>query len=325
VRRAVFWRGMQIFKHALAFFSIFAAACAAAQDYPAKPVRILVAFPPGSATDVVTRIAAEKLSQAFGQPVVVENRPGAGGNVGAQAVAKAEPDGYSLLTTSVAFAVNVSLYAKPGYAANEFVPVARLGGTPNLLFVHPSVPAKDLKELLDLARRQPLAYASSGNGTTTHLAIEVLKRLAGVEIQHVPFTPAAAANAVLGNQVPVGSTSMPPTVGHVKAGRLRPIGVTSARRSATLPDVPTIAEQGFPGFEDSTWFAAFAPAGTPAAIVVKLNAEMNRALDAPDTRERYAALGLEFSRNTAPEFAEQLQREIAKYAKAVRESGARAD
>jgi tripartite-type tricarboxylate transporter receptor subunit TctC len=312
-------------KRTLAVLLSLAASLSAAQDYPSRPVRVIVAFPPGSSTDVVTRIAAEKLSQALGQPVVVENRPGAGGNVGAQAVAKAEHDGHTLLTTSVAFAVNVSLYAKPGYAAQEFVPIAHLGGTPNLLFVHPSVTATNLKELLELAKRQPLSYASSGNGTTTHLAIEVLKKLAGVEMQHVPFTPAAAVNAVLGNQAPVGSTSMPPTVGHVKAGKLRPIGVTSARRSAALPDVPTIAEQGFPGFEDSTWFGAFAPAGTPAAVVARLNAELNRALESPDARERYAALGLEFSRNSAAEFATQLQREVAKYAKAVRESGARAD
>lgn len=309
----------------LAVVLCLAAHCVSAQEYPARPIRVVVAFPPGSATDFVTRVAAEKLAHAFGQPVVVENRPGAGGNVGAQAVAKAAADGYTLLTTSVAFAVNVSLYADPGYEARAFVPVAHLGGTPNLLFVHPSLPVHDLKELFELARRQPLAYASSGTGTTTHLAFEVLKKRAGADIQHVPFTPAAAVGAVLGNQVPVGSTSMPPAVGNVKAGKLRAIGITSARRNDLLPDVPTVAEQGYPDFEDSTWFAAFAPAGTPAPIVARLNAELNRALESPDTRERYAARGLAFSRNSAEAFAATLQREIAKYANAVRAAGLRAD
>lgn len=302
-----------------------APAKAAGADFPTKPIRILVAFPPGASTDIIARLIAPKLTEAWGQNVIIENRGGAGGNIGAQVAARANNDGYTLLGTSVAFAVNVSLYANPGYAIKDFTPVIQAASTPNIFFVHPSVPANSLAELIALAKTKPMSYASSGTGTTTHLAMELLKTLAKVDIQHVPYSPATAVTAVVGGQVPIGSTSMPPAVPLIKGNRIRGLAVTSAKRSPALPEVPTVAEQGFPGFADYTWFAFFAPAGTPMPIVNKLNAEIQRALQAPDVKERLAGLSFDVTPNTAAEFAKTLQAEVAQYAKVVKVSGAKAD
>jgi tripartite-type tricarboxylate transporter receptor subunit TctC len=298
---------------------------AAGADFPTKPIRILVAFPPGASTDIIARLIAPKLTEAWGQNVIIENRGGAGGNIGAQVAARANNDGYTLLGTSVAFAVNVSLYANPGYAIKDFTPVIQAASTPNIFFVHPSVPANSLAELIALAKTKPMSYASSGTGTTTHLAMELLKTLAKVDIQHVPYSPATAVTAVVGGQVPIGSTSMPPAVPLIKGNRIRGIAVTSAKRSPALPEIPTVAEQGFPGFADYTWFAFFAPAGTPMPIVNKLNAEIQRALQAPDVKERLAGLSFDVTPNTAAEFAKTLNAEVAQYAKVVKASGAKAD
>ncbi len=293
--------------------------------FPTKPIRILVAFPPGASTDIIARLIAPKLTEAWGQNVIIENRGGAGGNIGAQVAARANNDGYTLLGTSVAFAVNVSLYANPGYAIKDFTPVIQAASTPNIFFVHPSVPANTLAELIALAKTKPMSYASSGTGTTTHLAMELLKTLAKIDIQHVPYSPATAVTAVVGGQVPIGSTSMPPAVPLIKGNRIRGLAVTSAKRSPALPEIPTVAEQGFPGFADYTWFAFFAPAGTPMPIVNKLNAEIQRALQAPDVKERLAALSFDVTPNTAAEFAKTLNAEVAQYAKVVKVSGAKAD
>lgn len=293
--------------------------------YPTKPIRILVAFPPGASTDIIARLIAPKLTEAWGQNVIIENRGGAGGNIGAQVAARANNDGYTLLGTSVAFAVNVSLYADPGYAIKNFTPVIQAASTPNIFFVHPSVPANTLAELIALAKTKPMSYASSGTGTTTHLAMELLKTLARIDIQHVPYSPATAVTAVVGGQVPVGSTSMPPAVPLIKGNRIRGLAVTSAKRSPALPEIPTVAEQGFPGFADYTWFGFFAPAGTPMPIVNKLNAEIQRALQAPDVKERLAALSFDVIPNTPAEFAKTLSAEVAQYAKVVKASGAKAD
>ncbi len=298
---------------------------AAPAGFPTKPIRILVAFPPGASTDIIARLIAVKLTEAWGQNVIIENRGGAGGNVGAQVAARANNDGYTLLGTSVAFAVNVSLYANPGYAIKDFTPVIQAASTPNIFFVHPSVPANTLAELIALAKTKPMSYASSGTGTTTHLAMELLKTLAKIDIQHVPYSPATAVTAVVGGQVPIGSTSMPPAVPLIKANRIRGLAVTSAKRSPALPEVPTVAEQGFPGFADYTWFAFFAPAGTPMPIVNKLNAEIQRALQAPDVKERLAGLSFDVLPNTAAEFAKTLNAEVVKYAQVVKVSGAKAD
>ena len=294
-------------------------------DFPIKPIRILVAFPPGASTDIIARLIAAKLTEAWGQNVIIENRGGAGGNIGAQVAARANNDGYTLLGTSVAFAVNVSLYANPGYAISDFTPVIQAAYTPNIFFVHPSVPANTLAEMIALAKTKPLSYASSGTGTTTHLAMALLKTLAKVDIQHVPYSPATAVTAVVGGQVPIGSTSMPPAVPLIKGNRIRGLAVTSAKRSPALPEIPTVAEQGFPGFADYTWFAFFAPSGTPLPIVNKLNAGIQRALQAPDVKERLAGLSFDVTPNTAAEFATTLKAEVAQYAKVVKASGAKAD
>jgi tripartite-type tricarboxylate transporter receptor subunit TctC len=294
--------------------------------YPDRPVRIIVAFPPGASTDIVARLVAGKLGEALGQNVIVENRPGAGGNIGSQTARKANADGYTLLMNSSAIAVNVSLYRTPGYAITDFIPILQGPTTPNLISAHPSVKANNLKELIALARTTPMSYASSGTGTTPHLDMEMIfKSLSKVDITHIPYAPATAAAAVVGNQVPIGCTSMPPAVPHLDSKRLKPIAVTTAARSPILPNVPTVAESGFPGFDDHTWFSFFAPAGTSAAVVTRLNKEINRILQHPDVKTRLDAQSLVFTPNTPQQFGAALKVEVARYAKMVKESGARAD
>lgn len=316
-------------KYLLASILLAAAMPAAAQNtakFPNKPVRIIVAFPPGSSTDIVARVVGERLTELWGQNVIIDNRPGASGNIGTQVALRANPDGHTLFMNSSAIAVNVSLYSKPGYTMKDIVPILQGPTTPNLITVHPSLPAKTLQELIALAKTKPLSYGSSGTGTTPHLDMELLFRtLAKVDITHVPYSPAAAATAVVANQVPVGSTSMPPAVPHVKSGRLRPIAVTTAKRSAVLPEVPTVAESGFPGFDDYTWFSVFAPAGIPAAVVNQVNRDFSAALQSPAAKQRLAALSLEFTPNTPAEFAKRLRSEVEKYAQIVKQSGARVD
>lgn len=300
---------------------------AAAQDWPKqKPIHLVVGFAPASTTDLVARLVAPKLSEALGQSVVVDNRPGAAGNVAAQQVKRAAPDGYTLFVTSVAYAVNPSLYANAGYDPHtDFVPVILGPSTPNIITVHPSIPATNLKELVELARTRQLSYASSGIGTTTHLSMERIKMASKVDITHVPYQPAQAVGAAVAGHTQISSTSMPPAVSPVKAGRVRAIAVTSAQRSPALPEVPTVNEQGFSGFDDLTWTAFFAPAGMPQDLVNRINSEISRALLSPDVRERLATVGLEWKPNTSGEFAGFLRAEIEKWAKAVRESGARAE
>jgi tripartite-type tricarboxylate transporter receptor subunit TctC len=300
---------------------------AAAQDWPRlKPVHIMVGFAPGSTTDLVARLVQPKLQEALGQTVVIENKPGAGGNVATQQVKRAAPDGYSLLVTSVAYAVNPTLYPNAGYDPfTDFIPVILGPNTPNIITVNPAVAAKDLQELLALARKQQLSYASSGIGTTTHLSMERLKMAAKVDITHVPYQPAQAVGAAVAGHTQISCTSMPPAVSQVKGGKVRAIAVTSAQRSPALPDVPTVNEQGLSGFDDLTWTAFFVPAGTPNDLVNRLNSEINRALSAPDVRERLSTLGLEWRSNTSGEFAAFLRSEVQKWAKAVKDSGAKAD
>ena len=311
----------------VAFMLAVFAAAASAQDWPKqKPIHIVVGFAPSSTTDLVARLVAPKLSEALGQSVLVDNRPGASGNVAAQQVKRAAPDGYTLFVTSVAYAVNPTLYASAGYdPLQDFVPVILGPSTPNIITVNPSVPAKSLRELIELARKTQLSYASSGVGTTTHLSMERIKLQAKVDITHVPYQPAQAVGAAVAGHTQVSSTSMPPAVPQVKSGRLRAIAVTSAQRSPALPEVPTVNEQGFSGFDDLTWTAFFAPAGMSQDLVNRLNSEINRALLAPDVRERLAQLGLEWKSNTSGEFAAFLRSEIDKWSRAVRESGAKAD
>ncbi len=304
-----------------------AAAGAAAQEWPKqRPVQFVVGFGPASSTDIIARLVATKVGEAIGQSVVAENRPGVGGSIGAQFVKRAPPDGYTFLVISVSYAVNPSLYANAGYdPLKDFVPVALAGSTPNIITAHPSVPAANLKELIALARRQPLAYASSGIGTTTHLSMERLKSALKLDITHVPYQPATAVTAALSGQTQISSTSMPPAVAQVQAGKLRAIAVTSAQRSPVMPDVPTMNEQGMKDFDDLTWFGFFAPAGTPPKIVNRMNAEVMKALMQPDVKEKLTSLGFDIRPNTAAEFAAFVRSEVPKWAQAVKDSGAKAD
>jgi len=306
--------------------TVFAVAPAWAA-FPDKPVRVTVAFAPGASTDIIARMLAEPMGAALGQPMVVENKPGAGGNIASQQVKAATPDGHTLLFHSVAVSVNPSLFRNAGYdLLKDFEPVAMAGVTPNLLFVNPSVKATTLGELIALARTTPLSYASSGNGTTTHLGAELLFRsLAGVDIAHVPHQPAAAAVAVIGGSVPVGSTSMPPVVPHAKSGKVRPIAVMSLQRSPVLPDVPTVAESGYPGFEASTWFAVFAPAATPQAVLQRLNEEFNRALQSRDITEKFAKQSLAIEPLDRAAVRAYIAAEVAKWGKVVRDANIKVD
>ena len=312
----------------LVWVSVLVLAVGAAHAaYPDKPIKIIVAFPPGSSTDIVARTLGVPLSEALGQPVLIENRPGAGGNIGTVAVARSAPDGYTFLMHSVAYSVNPSLYAKAGYeVGKDLAGVAMAAVSPNIIYVHPSVKANTLKELLELAKTEKMSYASSGNGTTTHLGAELLFRtLAKVEIQHVPYAPASAANAVVSGQVPIGSTSIPPVVQLAKAGKVRPLAVTSARRSGALPDVPTVAELGFTDFEANTWFAMLAPAGTPPEVLDRVNTEINKILQNRNIVDGFAAQSLEAIRMDRPTVNAYIGAEAKKWSAVVQQTGAKVD
>ena len=289
--------------------------------FPEKPIRFVVAFAPGSSTDIVARLIAEQVSASLGQPVFVENKPGAGGNIATQGVMNGPADGHTLLFHSVAYAVNPTLFGNAGYdAVKDLQAVALAGFTPNLLYVHPDVKANNLPELLALARNGKLAYASSGNGTTTHLGAEWLFRgLAKVDVTHVPFQPAAATNAVVSGQVPIASTSMPPAVPFAKTGKVRPIAVMSLKRSPALPDVPTVAELGYKDFEANTWFAVFAPAKTPTAVLDLLNAEINKAQAVKSVLERFDTLSLEPGRMDRATLRRYVETEVLKWGQLVKE------
>jgi len=309
-----------------AFLGLMPALVAAQGGYPDRPIRIVVAFPPGASTDIVARLVGGKLGEALGQNVVIENRPGAGGNIGSALAKRANPDGYTLLMNSSAMAVNVSLYRVPGFEMADFVPVLQGPTTPNLIMAHTSFKPNTLQEVIAYARANKVNYGSSGTGTTPHLDMEMIFRsLAKVDVTHVPYTPPTAAAAIAGNQVPLGCTTIPPAVPHLQAGRIKPIAVTTIKRSPILPNVPTVAEAGFPGFDDHTWFSFFAPAGTPPAIVERLNKEINRILQMSDVRGRLDAQSLVFVPNTPQQFAAAIKTEVARYAKMVKESGARVD
>jgi tripartite-type tricarboxylate transporter receptor subunit TctC len=287
----------------------------------------VVAFAPGSSTDILARTLVAPLSQALGQPVVVENKPGAGGNIATVQVAKSAPDGYTLLMHSVAYSVNPTLFKNAGYdPIKDLAAVALPAVSPNILYVHPSVKANNLKELIDLMRKETMSYASSGNGTTTHLGAELLFRsLLNVDATHVPYQPAAAANAVVSGQVPIGSTSMPPVVQLAKAGKVRALAVTSRKRSAALPDIPTVEELGFSNFEANTWFGLFAPAGTPLEVLEKLNQEVSKALNNKSLQDGFAALSLNIELMSRSEMSVYVANEVSKWGKVVKQTGATVD
>jgi len=305
-----------------------AASTSSGQAYPTKPVRVVVAFAVGGFADGVARLVGLKLSERLGQPVVVDNRGGAGGNIATRIVAAAPSDGYTLLVNTAAISINASLYKNPGFdISRDFVPVALTGSTPGLFAVHASNPAGSLQDLIRMAKGKGLNYATAGVGSSSHLAGDYLFRsLAGLNATHVPFQgggPAVAA--ALAQQVEVLSLSMPPVVPHIKSGRLKGLAISSLSRVAALPEVPTVTEAGFPGFEERSWVGYFAPAKTPAAIVKKLNGEINQILGLAEIRQRLDALGLEPQPGTPGEFSAYVRAEVAKWEKMVKAAGVTAD
>lgn len=302
---------------------------AAAQDFPTRPVTLVIPFAAGGSTDLVGRLIAERMAAELGQPVVVENKGGAGGNLGAAQVAKANPDGYTILMGTVAtHALNPALYKKMPYdPVTSFAPVSLLVVVPNVLVVNPDFPAKTTEELIALLKKDPgkYSYASSGNGTPLHLSGELFKSMADVDMQHIPYQGAGPALVdVLSGQVPIMFDNLPSSTSHIKSGKLRALGVTTAKRAPSFPDVPAIAE-AVPGYETYTWNAVFAPAGTPPEVVAKLNAAANKALADPKVQARLADFSAVSVGSTPEELGEHVKKEIAKWAPIVKASGAQLD
>ena len=315
--------GAPLARALLAGAALAATAAAQAQSYPAKPVRAMVAFAAGGFADTVGRLVGQKMADRLGQPVVIENRGGAGGNIGARAVAQAAPDGYTLLIHTAAITINPTLYKNAGYALDELAPIANTGSSPGLFAVNASNGATTLGEFLRNAKGKRITYSTPGVGTSSHLAGEYLFRiLAGLDAVHVPFQGGAPAlTALVSNQVDIISLTMPPAVGFVKQGTLKGLAVSSLTRVDALPGVPTMTEAGFADFEERSWVGLFAPAKTPGDIVRRLNGEVNQAIKLPDVRERFAALGLDAQPGTVAEFSAYVDREVAKWSKIVRSTG----
>ena len=314
---------------ALAFAGLAPAQVQAqAQAYPSKPIRFVIPFAPAGPADMIGRIAGQKLSEIVGQPVIIDNRGGAGGNVGAAVVAKSAPDGYTLLLTTSAFAVNVTLAPNGGYdAERDLIPVGVVAKQANLIFVHPSIAAKTLAELLALARTTKLSYATPGSGTTPHLTAENLFNLSSrLDMTAIHYRGAGPAiTAVVAGEPMVGAGALSTPLPFVKSGRLRALAISSAARVASLPDVPTFAEAGFPGVTDETWIGVFAPTGTPPAIVQRLSDAINQMLQTTDMRERLAAIAFEPVGGTPRQFGDYVKTEIVKWGKVVREGNIKPD
>ena len=306
-----------------------AAMMQAQAQYPVKPVRLIVPFPPGGGADAFGRIVGPPLSEALGQPVVVENRSGAGGNIGAEIAAKSPPDGYTLLVSNVAHAFNVTLYSKLNYdLIRDFAPVSLTASTPSILVVHPSVPVKSVKDLIALAgaRAGQLDYVSGGSGSPAHLAAVLFISMAVVKMNHIPYKGGGpSVIALIGGEAPVGFPTMPTVIQHVRSGKLRGIAVTSARRSPFTPDLPTISEAGVTGYEAATWYGLLVPTGTPNEVISRLHAEFIKTLKRQDVKERLDVAGLEPIGTTPEQLGAHMRSEIAKWANVVKTSGARAD
>jgi tripartite-type tricarboxylate transporter receptor subunit TctC len=310
--------------------AVVASAAAAAQTYPSRPIRIIAQFQPGTSTDILARVIAQKLTEAWGQQVVVDNRPGAGGIVGTEIGAHAAPDGYTLtMGVSSAFGINPTLYSKLPYdAVRDFAPIGNIALTPQTLITSPNAPYKTTKELVAAAKAKPgaVSFASLGSGSTSHLTMEMFRSTAGIQLNHIPYKGSPAAHGdVMTGQVAIMFDAIPATLPHIKSGRLRGLGIGTLKRSPLIPDVPTIAEAGYPGFEAVGWIGMVAPAKTPPAVLDKLNAEIVRILKQPDVAERLNTMAFTPVPGTRAEFAAFMKSEIAKWGKAVRESGAKAD
>jgi len=303
---------------------------AQAQDsYPSRPLRFILPFPPGGGTDILGRLLADRLSTSLGQPVVTENRGGAGGNVGAEAAARAAPDGYTIVLVAPSLAISPTLYSKLNYdPVRDFAPIGLVASFPNVMITHPSVPAQNLQEFIALAKSKPgsMNFGSGGSGTSNHLAGELLNLATGIKLIHVPYKGVnLAMNGVLANEVHLVFIGVPVPAPHIKAGKLRALAVLARERSPLLPEVPTADEAGLPNFDVTTWYGIMAPAGTPRPIITRLNAEFVKIMHAPDLKERLAAMGTDVMTSTPEEFAAYLKREIAKWGDVIRNANLRAD
>jgi tripartite-type tricarboxylate transporter receptor subunit TctC len=304
-----------------------AAPVALAQEYPQKPIKMITPYPPGGPTDVLARAISQKLSERLGQPIVIDNRPGASGMIGADMVAKAAPDGYTLLANASIHVINPSLYQNPPYdALKDFAPVSQIAEVPLVLVVNPGLGVKTVKELIAKAKATPLNFASSGNGSAPHLAGEAFNIATGVAMQHIPYKGSGPAiTDLIGGQVSLMFDSLPSSMPHIKSGRIVAIAVTTKKRSSALPNVPTVAESGVPGFDVSTWYGIWAPAATPPAIVRRVSSDVAAVVRMPEVRARLAELGAEPVGNTPEEFAAYNRSELGKWAKIVKDSGAKVD
>jgi tripartite-type tricarboxylate transporter receptor subunit TctC len=302
---------------------------AQAQGYPVKPVRLVIPYPSGGGADILGRIVAQKLGDAWGQQVLADNRGGANGIIGTEIVAHAPPDGYTLLFPSSPHTVNLSMVAKlPFDTVKDFAPIALVGTTPYILVVHPSMPVRSVRELIAFAKARPgqIDYASGGAGGSPHLAMELFKSMTGIRLEHVPYKGVGPALVdVVGGQVQVFFSNSAPAMPHIKSGRLRALGTSGAKRAAVAPDIPTVAEAGVPGFEASAWFGLLAPARTPRAVVDRINAEVNKFMRTREVQERIHALGAEVLLSTPEEYAQIIDADIRRWGKLVRDLGLRAD
>jgi tripartite-type tricarboxylate transporter receptor subunit TctC len=314
----------------LVLAACLAAGGALAQSYPSKAVRLIIPAPPGSAPDILSRLIGQKLSESWGQPVVIDNILGAGGNIGTERVAKAAPDGYTLLFNTIGpIAVNISMYDKlPFDPVKDFAPITLVAKVPNILVVHPAVPVRSVEELIAYARKNPgkLRYGSPGSGTSNHLSAELLNTMTGISMLHIPYKSSAQMTTdVMGGQVEVVFHNAPVLLPHVKSGALRGLAVTSLQRLASVPELPTMAESGVPGYEVTAWFGFLAPAGTPQAVISKVHADVAKAIAMPDVRERMTAQAAEPIGSTPQEYASFIAAEIAKWSKIVKASGAKVE
>lgn len=306
------------------------APAALAQEFPAKTVRLIAPFAPGGATDALARLVSQKLGERWRQQVIVDNRPGAGGNIGAELAARAAPDGYTLVVAGAPHAINMTLYSKLSYdLQKDLVGINRIAGYPSAIVVHPSLPAKTVKELIALAKKRPgeLNFGSAGPGSPNRLAIELFMMMSNTRMVHVPYKGGSGqmVGELLAGQVQLASIGLPPSMGHINAGKLRAIAVTGTTRSPLLPNVPTVSEAGLPGFDVTSWYGIFAPAALPKNLVVKINGDITAILDTPDMKQRLEKLGADPSPQSPEDFAKFVRAEVEKWAKVVKESGARAD
>jgi tripartite-type tricarboxylate transporter receptor subunit TctC len=317
------------FRAAFALLLLALAAQGVAQPYPSKPIRVIVPYPPGGVVDVIARSVGERMTQTIGQPSVIENRVGAASAIGTELVARAAPDGYTLIVASPAHTTNISLNSKlTWHPIRSFAPVAMVGVIPNAILVHPSMPAKTLAEFISHAKANPgkINYASAGAGSSVHLAAELLQQMAQIKMVHIPYKgQPEAVTALITGEVSMMPLTMALAKARVQAGQARALAVTTPKRSSALPDLPTVAESGYPGYEVSTWFGYLAPAGTPPEVVNKLNAEINAALKHPDVEKRLVALGAELDPGTPQAFGAYLEADMTRWARVIKQAGIKSD